>query len=217
MGKILMTCDIQNGDRVMVTDDGFICLFNDNDEQVIKILNTIFASARLFLDISLDILRIGELCNFEWIPNSEFIRIVGYVFVERNIFSLQRDKNDESFEEWKNVYNRKLITRDEMIKIIQFAYWILQKNDLHMDLILLFDGYTLYHRRAYTASYPYGWMIIETFLAKIWKEYVDSLDKHQTDKNSLYVRNTWTTYRYIEKLSAANKMETTVRDVLMKL
>jgi hypothetical protein len=24
--KILMTCDIQNGDRVMVTDDGFLCL-----------------------------------------------------------------------------------------------------------------------------------------------------------------------------------------------
>jgi hypothetical protein len=190
---------------------------NDNDELVIKILNTIFASARLFLDIRLDIVRIGELCNFEWISYSEFIRIVGYAFVERNIFSLQRDKNDQSFEEWKNVYNRKLITRDEMIKIIQFAYWILQRNDLHMDLILLFDGYTLYYRGAFTASFLYGWMIIETFLTKIWKEYVDSLDRPQADKNALYAPDTWTTYRYIEKLSAANKMETTIRDVLNRL
>jgi hypothetical protein len=190
---------------------------NDNDELVIKILNTIFASARLFLDIRLDIVRIGELCNFEWISYSEFIRIVGYAFVERNIFSLQRDKNDQSFEEWKNVYNRKLITRDEMIKIIQFAYWILQRNDLHMDLILLFDGYILYYRGAFTASFLYGWMIIETFLTKIWKEYVDSLDRPQADKNALYAPDTWTTYRYIEKLSAANKMETTLRDVLNRL
>ena len=44
-----------------------------------------------------------------------------------------------------------------------------------------------------------------------------SLDRPQTDKNALYARNTWTTYSYIEKLSAANKMETTVRDVLNRL
>jgi hypothetical protein len=41
-----MSCNIQNGDRVMVTDDGFVCLFNDDDNEVIRILNTIFASAR---------------------------------------------------------------------------------------------------------------------------------------------------------------------------
>jgi hypothetical protein len=103
MRKISMTYDRQNGDRVMITDDGFICLFNDNDEQVIEILNTIFASARLFLDFHLDIVRIGELCNFEWMPGSEFIRIMGYVFVERNMFSLQRDKT-EYFESKNNKY-----------------------------------------------------------------------------------------------------------------
>jgi hypothetical protein len=216
MRKILMTCDIQNGDRVMVTDDGFICLFNDNDEQVIKILNTVFASARLFWGVSLDILRIGELCNFEWIPNSGFIRIVGYAFVERNIFSLQRDKNNETFEEWKNKL-RKLVRRDEMIQIIKFAYWILQNNDLHMDLILLFDGYTLYHRGAFTASYLYGWMMIETFLSKTWKEYIESLDRPKADKDALSNYNSWTTYNQIEILSAVNKMEPRDRDVLNQL
>jgi hypothetical protein len=58
-------CDIQNADRVVITDDGFVCIFEDNDDQVIRILNTIFVSARLLLGIHGDIVRIGELCPFK--------------------------------------------------------------------------------------------------------------------------------------------------------
>jgi hypothetical protein len=52
--KVSLNFQIGTGDRVMVTDDGFICLFNNSDEQVVYILNTIFASARLFWGIPLE-------------------------------------------------------------------------------------------------------------------------------------------------------------------
>jgi hypothetical protein len=35
---------------------------------------------------------------------------------------------------------------------------------MDMDLILLFDGFTLYYKGAYTTAYLYGWMMIETFI-----------------------------------------------------
>ena len=60
----------ENMGRVMVTDDGFVCLFLE-DQPAIKFLNTIFASAWLLWGIRGYIVRLGELCNFEWVPESQ--------------------------------------------------------------------------------------------------------------------------------------------------
>jgi hypothetical protein len=200
----------------MVTDDGFVCVFNENEEQVIRILNTIFASARLFLDIPLDIVRKTELCNFEWVPAKEQVRFVGYVLVERNVFYLQRDEKNENFEKWQSS-PRTAVSQEDIIKTIRFAYWIPQNKDLHTDLLLLFDGFTLFNKGAYTASYLYSWMMIETFLSKIWKEYIDSSDRSGKDKGALKDHNRWTTFHHIEMLSAINMMPGTVRDIINKL
>jgi hypothetical protein len=194
--NILINCHIQTGDRVLVSDDGFVCVFNQNEEQVVKILNTIFASARLLLHIPLDIVRKTELCNFEWRPLRRQIKLTGYALVERNMACLQRDEKGGSFENWRSSY-RVVVNSEGMIKTIRFAYWILQNKDLHTDLLLLFDGFTLFNKGACTASFLYGWMMIETFLSKIWNEYVDSLRRSGKDKEALKDHNRWTTFHHI--------------------
>lgn len=80
----------------------------------------------------------------------------------------------------------------------------------------MFDGFTLYNKGAYTASYLYSWMMIETFLSKIWTEHVDSSDRSGNDKKALKDHNRWTAFHYVEMLSAINKMPG-VRDIFNTL
>jgi hypothetical protein len=161
--------------------------------------------------------RLGELCNFEWVPESQYIKITGYAFVERNILSFQRDIPDKAaFENWKNGL-RRLVRPSDMEQMIKFADHVLSNEDMQMDMVLLFDGFTLEYKGAYTAAYLYAWMMIETFLAKIWNEYVDRTNRSAKDKNTLKDHNRWTTYHHIEMHSAMNKMNDTTRDLMHRL
>jgi len=83
-------------------------------------------------------------------------------------------------------------------------------------MVLLFEGYTLSYKGGYTAGYLFGWMIIETFISKIWKDYVES-NKTKIDKKNLLDTNRWTTSHYIEILSLTNKMEEQVRELIHNL
>jgi hypothetical protein len=109
------------------------------------------------------------------------------------------------------------MTPTMMEQTIQFADGVLSNQDLHMDLILLFDGFTLYYKGAYTAAYLYGWMMIETFVGKIWDNYIESINRSRRDKHTLKDNNRWTTYHHVEMLSVVNKMDDRARDLLYKL
>jgi hypothetical protein len=213
--EIRIKTEVHNIGRIMVTDDGFVCLFVE-DQKTIDFLNTLFASANILWGIQGYVARLEELCNFEVVPDTNYIKIVGYTEIERNILSLQRDGDDRAFEIWKNSH-RRLITPSMMEQTINFADKVLSNKDLYMDLVLLFDGLTLKYRGAYTAAYLYSWMMIETFLGKIWNEYVDSMDRSRRDKASLKDHNRWTTYHHIEMLSAVSKMDDATRDLMHRL
>jgi hypothetical protein len=119
--------------RIIVTDDGFVGLFlqEEQDQQAIEFLNTIFASARLLWGIEGYIVRLWECCNFEWIHDSQYIAITNRAIVERNIFSLQRDGDYTfAFENWKTI-PRRLMTPTMMQRTIQFADSVLSNQDLH--------------------------------------------------------------------------------------
>jgi hypothetical protein len=210
--KIRLITEADNMGRIMVTDDGFVCFFLEDDHQVIKFLNTVFASARLLCGVIGYIVRLGELCNFDWVPGNQYIDIMGYALIERNVISFQRDGDNQTFDR-----PRKLVTPRKMKQTINFANSVLSNKDIHIDLILLFDGFTLHYKEAHTAAYLYGWMMIETFLGKIWNEYVDSMNRSSKDKVSLKEHRTWTTHHHIEMLSAVNKMDDKTRNLLHKL
>lgn len=60
-------------------------------------------------------------------------------------------------------------------------------------------------------------MLIETFLGKIWEEYVNTLNRPNQEEKSLKDHRSWTTYHYIEVLSTVGIMQPKVRVLLHKL
>ncbi|MDQ5869105.1 MAG: hypothetical protein M3530_05185 [Thermoproteota archaeon] len=89
--------------------------------------------------------------------------------------------------------------------------------DIHRDVLLLSDGFTLYHRDELNASFLYAWMMIETFLAKIWEKYVEGLDRTKKAKESLTNYNNWTAYHLIEMFAALNMINNATPDTLNEL
>ena len=57
-------------------------------------------------------------------------------------------------------------------------------------------------------------MIVETFLARLWDEYVDSLERTKNDKDALKDFRSWTSYHYIEMFSVLGKITGETRDIL---
>jgi hypothetical protein len=79
------------------------------------------------------------------------------------------------------------------------------------------DGYTLYFRHAFNGAYVYGWMILETVIDRIWKEYVTTLKISSDDKKKDKESSQWTTQHYIEILFALTKINLIERNLLTKL
>jgi hypothetical protein len=140
--KIRLITEADNMGRIMVTDDGFVCFFLEDDHQVIKFLNTVFASARLLCGVIGYIVRLGELCNFDWVPGNQYIDIMGYALIERNVISFQRDGDNQTFDIWRN-RPRKLVTPRKMKQTINFANSVLSNKDIHIFLFILFRHYLM--------------------------------------------------------------------------
>ena len=55
---------------------------------------------------------------------------------------------------------------------------------------------------------------METFLARLWDEYVDSLKRTSNDKEALRDFRSWTSYHYIEIFSVLGMIDDETRDIL---
>ncbi len=162
----------------------------------------------------------NDICHFKWFPNLKVLHIDEYhIPSERTMFSLLRDDpNSKQYRDWK-YHPRTPLKIDVCKQILDRAFEYTTKPELHDYLILILEGYTLFTKNSYKGTFLYGWMIIETFLAKLWKEYVDSLaGRSKNDKAALKDFRSWTSYHHIEMFSALGKMEdTTVRNLFNQL
>jgi hypothetical protein len=134
-------------------------------------------------------------------------------------FSLTRDDpNSNQFSSWRN-HPRQRLRIDRWKEILERAYDYTTKPDLHNDLILVYEGYTLLLGGAFKGAYLYGWMIIENFLSKLWETYVESLEGRSRDeKKALTNSKNWTSYHDIEMLSIVGKIKnSTVRKLFNNL
>jgi hypothetical protein len=187
-----------------VTDDGFVCLMTEQTESALKLLNAIFA-AGIAWGIMNEKVIAKDLCRCSLDNATNTLMITEYcVPSERIMFSLQRDEEGEKFSDWKE-YSRELVNLEKCRGILQMADWFRIRPNLHNDLMLLFEGYALYYKDAFAGSFLYGWMIVETFLARLWDEYVDYLNRTSNDKEALRDFRSWTSYHYIEIFSALGK------------
>jgi hypothetical protein len=208
---------VPNGDKVLVSDDGLVVVFKQNKLDALSFLNTIFATALTF-SIQGEFLQERDVCHIQYYPKSRYLWINSYqIPSERMTFSLLRDNpSSGQHEDWRQ-YPRRLLKPDEFRRIADRAYEYTTKPELHDDLILAFESFTLLIREAFNGAFLFGWMIVETFLAKLWKEYVESQKRTSDDKQALRDFRSWTGYHHIEMFAAVGKVNPTVRNLLNRL
>ena len=196
----------RSGNLVIISDDGFVGVLVPKQEEALSLLNTIFATM-ITHGIQGEAVQDSDLCGFQWDSTSRLIRIIQYDALSWRVrFSLTRDDpGSNQFSSWEN-HPRTSLSIDIWNKILDRVYDYTTNPDLHNDLILAFEGYTLLFEGAFKGAYLYGWMIIEDFLSKLWETYVEDLEgRSSDDKQALKNRNSWTSYHRIEMLSIAKK------------
>jgi hypothetical protein len=209
----------RSGTPVIISDDGFVGVLIKSREEALSFLNTIFATM-LTYGVQGEAVQDSDLCGFQWDSNSGLIGIIEYDILSMRVrFSLTRDDpNSNQFSSWRN-HPRQRLRIDRWKEILERAYDYTTKPDLHNDLILVYEGYTLLLGGAFKGAYLYGWMIIENFLSKLWETYVESLEGRSRDeKKGLTNSKNWTSYHDIEMLSIVGKIKnSTVRKLFNNL
>ena len=209
---------IPTGEKILITDDGFVGVFNTNKESARYLLNTIFATGVTF-GIGSEILTSQDICYFTYDDTQKYILISNsHGPSERTMFAFQRDEaKGEPFYQWQEFKARAGYHPEMIKKILDTVSDYINNPSIRQDLLLLLEGYTLYYRESYRGAYLYGWMLIETFLTKLWEEYVQSLPRSNNDKDSLMDNRSWTSYHHIEMFTALGKMDSLVRNLLHAL
>ena len=181
--------------ELVVTDDGFIGFNSQDDSRVLELLNAIFATALTWNAPAQLAHSQRDLCSFVQV-DSDRINISRWGGLSgRNTAAIERDINHSN---WKQ-YERFLITPDVLRQLIDRAGQYLGKPNLLKDLLLLAEGWSLqFEQSAKRAAYLYSWMVVETVLEQMWREYVSSLGRTGQDKENLENSRNWTTYHYIE-------------------
>ncbi len=209
----------RSGTPVIISDDGFVGVFIKSRQEALSFLNTIFATMVTY-GVQGETVQDNDLCGFQWDSNSGLIRITEYNILSMRVrFSLTRDDPESNqFSSWGN-HPRTRLKIDRWKEILERAYDYTTKPDLHNDLILVYEGYTLLLGGAFKGAYLYGWMIIENFLSKLWETYVESLEGRSRDeKKALTNSKNWTSYHDIEMLSIVGKIKkSTVRKLFNNL
>jgi hypothetical protein len=104
-----------------------------------------------------------------------------------------------------------------LIKVFKRVDDYALKPDLQKEVLWVLNGYSIHYKESYEAAYLYGWVLIEDFIAQIWKQHVNSLQRSSNDKAVLNDNKYWTSYHHIEKLYEIRKINPTVRNLLNKL
>jgi hypothetical protein len=162
-----------------------------------------------------------DLCKFQLTNNNNYIQLeqIGGPS-ERNYFFFMRD-SDSELNKWRIYDTRHVTSINDVKKVLDRSNDYLatedRNGDLYQDLLLVLEGYSLYYREAFSGAYLYGWMIIETVVDHIWKEYVNTLKISSKDKQKLRESSQWTSQHYIEVLFALKKITLIERNLLTKL
>ena len=127
-------------------------------------------------------------------------------------------ESDSELSKWRSIDSRIMTSINDVKKLLDRSYNYLaikdSRADLYDDLLLGLEGYSLYYGSTHKGAYLYGWMIIETVIDQMWKEYVDTMAISGGDKNSLKESSQWTTQHHIEMLFALKKISLTNRNLL---
>jgi hypothetical protein len=212
--KMIQLDGINKGIKIAITDDAFLSVFGHKIEEALRLLNTIFAIVTLRLNITCFAAKKEDLCECFSKGNRLYVKTI-FGDNLRNYIQFKRSPMKESYE-WK-IYPRREVTLSTVENMINFANRFYGDIEIHRDLLLLSEGFTLYYQHDLNASYLYGWMMIETFLSKIWGKRIQELNRKREDKDSLSNHDRWTSYHIIEMFSALRLISDDTRDIFHNL
>lgn len=211
--NVIFTIDFTNY-SFLVTDDGFFGVIGLSKEESLKVLNTIFASSILELEFNAKVATSRDLLELDYNSSDKKIFIEHMNTTQRNVISFERDT--PGVEHRINTIDR------TKIAINTAKDWISSGNryvntEFTDDLLLLAEGFTLLLDQAYRAAFLYSWMLIETFIDKLWQEYAKSLERSSDERKDLFSHRNWFIYHQIEVFSFLGKMSNNSRYMLTKL
>jgi hypothetical protein len=218
--KVVLDHSLQNNQRIVVSDDGFIGIFEKGLAETLKILNTIFATGITF-GVGSEFVIERDLLHFKLTNNNSYLQLrENRGPSERNMFFFKRD-SDSELNKWRSYNTRHVVPINSVKKMLDRSCDYLATEDrnidLYQDLLLVLEGYSLYYRQAFSGAFVYGWMILETVVYHIWKEYVNTLKISSKDKKRLKESSQWTSQHYIDVLFALKKLTLIERNLLTKL
>lgn len=211
---ILFRVELPNK-TILVTDDGMIGILTTERSEALRFLNIVFATA-IVENIHLPRLA-TDLDLFPIIVDNEKnqIKIATLKTTGRNVISVERDTPGQSHR--VNLVDRQFIPINKAKEWIHASNHNFTRTEFVDDLLLLADGFSLFLDHSYQASFLFGWMLVETFLDRIWDNYVKTLDRKGDERDNLKNTRNWSAYHHIEVFSMNGRISNNLRETLVKL
>jgi hypothetical protein len=202
------------GKIVVIKEDGFIAIGEENTSKATRMLNEIMATSLL---LNFPALAVRELEVNETQIDPLTLDIRG------GIMAMNSLRTQLAFSLWRPqlgvqpIEVRKEITKEELANIIQQAERITQDSEVADFLVFLLDAHTYLQNSEYMQSFIMSWMIIERHIFWLWKKFLkeEQINRKRRDKltNSLY----WTIDYVLETLNITGQINLEDYKNLMKL
>lgn len=208
--------------KIVFRQDGFIGICSDDHsdyvhrkEKAMEILNDILATF-LVLGLPCHAVREPEIADIRVEPQTLTIAVVTW-------YSDVHESRFRDADLWGNVLpsalllNRTTIREDVLPSVVSIAEE-LTKDEVKRNLLaFLLEAYTLYQNAEYSQSFVASWLVLETHIQKLWKDFlgVKSLSKKRSKKLSDASR--WSVDYMLEALNLADTIQLGEYRVLTRL
>lgn len=199
---------------ITVDKDGLIAIGEENRETAVEMLNEIMATA-LLLGLPTFITRELEIGEVK--IDSESLKITGS---QMPLISMRTKLTQERWQTFSPTFiplERKIISKDELIEIIQHAERITRNEGIRNFLNFILESYSHFSNSEYSQSFIMSWIIVEKKLSTLWDQLMESQGIKGRRKNKLKNPASWTMDHILETLNFAGKLKEDDYKLLMEL
>jgi hypothetical protein len=156
------------GRDIIIRDDGFIVIFDDDSLYVLRCLNEIMATG-LLLGLPFYSARPSEVAEVS--ADATSLKLGGWSIVPRGLGYRQHHESHYSYvSNFDPVFQ---MSAEDIQVLIYVASELASDDKVSGRLSLLGESNTCLASSEYTNSFIIGWMILELHLSALWKRYLD--------------------------------------------
>ncbi len=186
--------------KLIVNSDGFIGIVTEDRTEAIRILNLIFGVA-LVLGHTCFAVRESEIAEIEVDPQSLEICSISMPYLSLKTLFIDHLRPKITY------FGMKEISESDIREIIKIAEKINKNPYLSELLIFLLEGSTHYVNAEYSQSFIMNWVIIERYIDKLWREFLDEKQMSNRRKDKLTNPALWNIDSILEVLNLSGKLD----------